>query len=217
LITETADSPLETLPERKFLWGILENPTFYRFTQALLAPGAERSVIAEIEPLATSLKRSRHHLDIGSGPSSLLWNFQLQPIGLDPVHACNRSFRDKGGYAVTGSAASLPFADSSFDAIWNFGLLHHLSDGMAREARREMLRVVRPGGYIVVFDGVMPKSLWHNPFVWALRKLDRGRHMRRQDNLESLLAGDPASWTFKRFTYSLWGHEGLLCTGRKQA
>jgi SAM-dependent methyltransferase len=51
--------------------------------------------------------------------------------------------------AVTqGSVLALPFADNSFDVVFSHGVLHHVPD-IAR-AQREVARVLRPGGEVVV-------------------------------------------------------------------
>jgi len=49
-----------------------------------------------------------------------------------------------------GDAAALPFADGEFDAVRSERLLQHLRDPEA--AVREMVRVARPGGWVVVMD-----------------------------------------------------------------
>ena len=195
-------------------WSILEIPFVYRLTQAILAPGAVEAILSEVRNTLHSSILARQNLDVGSGPGSLLWSLNLQPVGLDPVHAYNIRFQERGKPAITGTAAALPFRDESFDNLWNFGLFHHLSDEEASGAVREMVRVVRPGGWVVVFDGVMPRSGFRRPFIWLLRKLDRGRYMRRQEVLEALLM-ERERWLVKRFQYCLWGHEGVLCVYQK--
>ena len=102
------------------------------------------------------------------------------------------------------SADALPFADGSFQTVWNIGLLHHLPDDVLRRAVHEMLRVCKPGGRVVVIDAVLPRSAWLRPLAWLTRRLDRGRHMRTQSQLESLL-GECGSWRFQRETYALNG------------
>ncbi len=53
---------------------------------------------------------------------------------------------------VVASAASLPFADCSFDVVVSRLVLHHLSGEVRTEALDEMLRVLRPGGRVLVAD-----------------------------------------------------------------
>ncbi len=202
--------------ERKSIWQVLEHPLIYKLSQAILGPGAEKSIVGEIKKLLTPAMTKGRNLDIGCGPSSLLWQVNLRPIGLEPVHAYNVRFVNNGSDAITGSATDLPFCDQSFDSIWNFGLLHHLSDEMVYRSLMEMIRVVRPGGHVVIFDGLMPEHCWPNPFIWLLRKFDRGQHMRKQSALESLLI-ERNLWSVNRFQYCCWGHEGVFCIFSKPA
>jgi SAM-dependent methyltransferase len=54
---------------------------------------------------------------------------------------------------VTGDARALPFADASFDAITSSWVIHNIPTRAGRErALAEMLRVLRPGGRIVLVD-----------------------------------------------------------------
>jgi len=45
---------------------------------------------------------------------------------------------------VEGGAENLPFASGRFDAVFNFGIIHHVEDW--RKALSEVARVLRPGG-----------------------------------------------------------------------
>jgi SAM-dependent methyltransferase len=47
-----------------------------------------------------------------------------------------------------GSVLDLPFADGSFDIVFSHGVLHHVPD--VRQAQREIHRVLRPGGELVI-------------------------------------------------------------------
>jgi SAM-dependent methyltransferase len=149
-------------------------------------------------------------LDLGCGPASWLWQMGLHPVGVDLSPEYAEAFSRCGGRAIVASADALPFAARTFDGVWSIGLLHHLPDGVARRAVREMVRVRRPSGYVVVFDAVVPQFPWQRPVAWMLRRLDRGGHMRHQDTLQSML-NDFAAWTFERISYSLSGLEGLWC------
>jgi SAM-dependent methyltransferase len=54
----------------------------------------------------------------------------------------------------TGNAAALPFVDASFDLVFCRSALHHFRNPQATV--REMARVCRPGGRVVVSDMVAP-------------------------------------------------------------
>ena len=47
-----------------------------------------------------------------------------------------------------GSVLSLPFADDSFDMVFSHGVLHHVPE--IKQAQKEIHRVLRPGGELVV-------------------------------------------------------------------
>ena len=195
---------------KNVIYRLLERPRIYRLAQLLLAPGAEKTFIQKIKQLLTQLPPAHRILDVGCGPSSWLWRVGLHPVGLDLSLVYTLTFSQKAGPAVTGSAAALPFFDNSFDSVWSIGLLHHLPDDVACQAVSEMVRICRPGGYIVIFDAVLPEPAWQRPVAQIIRKLDRGRFMRTQLNLESILL-EHEGWICERFSYSLTGLEGLLC------
>lgn len=50
------------------------------------------------------------------------------------------------------AASKLPFAPGEFDAVFFFGVLHHIDEVDRREAFREALRVAKPGGAVVFFE-----------------------------------------------------------------
>jgi len=53
----------------------------------------------------------------------------------------------------TGDITRLPFADASFDAVISMTVLHNIPSRDARDqALRELVRVLKPGGRIAVFD-----------------------------------------------------------------
>lgn len=197
-----------------FFYRLLEDPIIYKLSQALLGPGADRLLTKQLHKTAQTLGSSGPVLDVGCGPASWLGKVGGQPLGLDLSFPYSVAFKNAGGIALTGSATALPLANSSFAGVWSIGLLHHLPEEAARQAIEEMLRVCKEGGYVAVLDAVLPVSLWRRPVAHLVRKLDRGRFMRSQAELVSLLP-EGVGWEIRRFTYTLNGLEILCSVCRK--
>lgn len=69
-------------------------------------------------------------------------------VDMDPaqIRRAERRVQRYGDRAkvIVGDAARLEFPDQSFDAVFDFGILHHIPEW--REALREVHRVLKPGG-----------------------------------------------------------------------
>ncbi len=76
-------------------------------------------------------------------------------------------------------ARKMPFEDASFDVILSSWALHHisLSKDDFENACREMIRVLKPGGTIVVAD------VAHMIEALAMRLVDAGFHAQQQDTI----------------------------------
>lgn len=193
---------------------LLDIPAVYRLTQKALAPGGR----AHIDALLARLNDPadpRPWLDVGCGPNPLvptpaggLFVLDRTPsyvVGLDPSR-----FRP-----CVGDATRLPFPPGYFGAVWSIGLLLHLSDTMTQAVLGEMVRVTAPGGHIHILDAVLPEPAWRRPLALGVRRLDRGRFMRRQRPWEALLPTS-ARWHTERQTYTATGLELLVATGVPQ-
>jgi ubiquinone/menaquinone biosynthesis C-methylase UbiE len=86
---------------------------------------------------------------------------QVYGIDLDPRQL--RRARRRAGCAtvLTASAHRLPFPDASFDAVFDFGVLHHVPLWQAAVA--EIRRVLQPGGRFY-FEEVTRAGL--NRWLW---------------------------------------------------
>ena len=67
----------------------------------------------------------------------------------DIEHERARSARETGIPALAAATERIPFAADSFDAVLSHEVLEHVADD--RLAMREMLRVTKPGGRILLF------------------------------------------------------------------
>ncbi len=86
-------------------------------------------------------------LDVGAGTGRAIEGFLeagFEVCGIEPVQALIDKAVQKGiptGVIRQGHGQTLPFADHSFDAVCEFGVLHHVKD--PRPVISEMLRVSR--------------------------------------------------------------------------
>ncbi len=90
-------------------------------------------------------------LDVGMGTGRGARHFKaanpdLEVVGVDPVEGLVRIARREGlgpAEALVGSGYDLPFADNSFDVVFELGCLHHVR--RPELIVREMIRVARKG------------------------------------------------------------------------
>ncbi len=113
-------------------------------------------------------------LDIGCGDGALVRAFAAQgatAVGVDPDPAMLASAQERATEAnvlatfVDGRAESLPFPDASFDAVTAVTVLCFIPDAL--KAVREMARVLRPGGRLVLGE----LGRWS---LWAAKRRLRG-------------------------------------------
>ncbi len=75
-----------------------------------------------------------------------------------------------------GQAEILPFADASFDFVATRYSTHHWLDVAA--ALREMRRVLKPGGSVMVMDVVAPEDVLCDTFIQSIEMLRDPSHVR---------------------------------------
>jgi len=105
----------------------------------------------------------------GDGGGAAIFSRKFAPglyngLDLDPAMIRVAAGRHWHGGGVTprfllGDAEHLPYRDATFDAVVNFGIIHHLPDW--RRGVAEVARVLRPGG-LFYFEEIYP-PLYANP------------------------------------------------------
>jgi hypothetical protein len=78
----------------------------------------------------------------------------------------------------------------------------------------ERIRVCAPSGEVIIVDAVLPRSAWRRLQAQVIRRADRGRFMRRQDELEGLFP-QGFEWRIQRRTYTWNGLEMLIGRTKK--
>jgi SAM-dependent methyltransferase len=114
------------------------------------------------QELPDSDAKPRRLLSIGCGPAEgLRWLTPFAGSGgkvfgldMEPEHAAPAP---EGVEFVIGRMEDAPFDDASFDAVLALDVLEHLDDDAA--GLREALRLVKPGGLLLITVPALP-SLW---------------------------------------------------------
>jgi len=126
---------------------------------------------------------SRRILDAGCGTG---WNLQDlarfgETHGVDLSPLAVATTRRRGGRVTRGDLLGLPYAPASFDLVTSFDVLYHAWVKDDAQAVRELARVLKPGGLMLVKVPAL-KILWgaHDEAVHS-----RHRYTRRE--LEMLL------------------------------
>ncbi len=163
-------------------------PPITRLVRA--AGGAARVKLLDV---ACGTGRTLHQL-ARAHPAMRLWGVDLSPAY---VRIARRRLAhvDEVALAVE-NAERLPFADATFDAATSVYLFHELPRNARRNVVRELYRVVRPGGLVVIEDSA---QLAESPELeTVLRQFPRDFHEPfYADYLEDDLAGVLAAQGFE--------------------
>jgi ubiquinone/menaquinone biosynthesis C-methylase UbiE len=129
----------------------------FRFWEwlAYLPRGGERRARNEILRHLPELSGTRL-LDVamGDGRNMPLIPRDCQVVGVDIssvlLEKCQHDYGDRNIHLIVGEAESLPFPAGTFDNVLSLGALNHMND--PGKALREMARVVKPDGIVVIAD-----------------------------------------------------------------
>lgn len=142
---------------------VLHSPVIYDFTVWLALFGKEQAFRDKVLDLAR-LASGESILDVGCGTGTLAIaaKHRVGPTGA--VHGVDASPEmlvraekkaKKAGIEVlfrNTLAEALPFADAQFDAVLSTVVFHHLPRKPRLQCAREMRRVLKPGGRVLVVD-----------------------------------------------------------------
>lgn len=134
------------------------------------ALAAEKAFICAIRNVAHN-PRSAKVLDVGCGGGGDM--FQLMRVGYLPENTSGIDIQQDrldaakklypGINFVLGDAAKMDFQDASFDLVFESTMFATLPDDeLSARIADEMLRVTRPGGYLLLVDWWTPNPSDHN-------------------------------------------------------
>ena len=122
---------------------------------------------------AAGVQAGQRVLDVGCG-TGYFARMLAQAVGADGLvvgvdaspemiaYASRRAGRTRNCQFQVGTAESLGFPAGHFDAVVSSLFIHHLPEDLQVTALREMRRVLRPGGTLLVADAQIPRAgRWH--------------------------------------------------------
>jgi ubiquinone/menaquinone biosynthesis C-methylase UbiE len=109
-------------------------------------------------------------LEVGGGQSGLTRllypHARVTNLDMDPSFANAPCNLQEGVQFVCGDATRLEFASASFDAVTMFDVIEHVPDD--KKAMSEVLRVLKPGGYLLVS---VPNENWRFPYYRFMKNM----------------------------------------------
>jgi len=113
---------------------------------------------AALELLAECWREDLEIVEVGSGAGGVT-EFLKHPVtGVDPAFGRTTERATRWLEQRVGSATALPLPDASVDAVLCLETLEHLQAGDRETALVEMVRVLRPGGRLIVTFPAGPEA-----------------------------------------------------------
>src|SRR5688572_14418786 len=157
--------------------------------------GRRRIIASFVKDICAQVTdRTPRILDVGCGTGgnlkllSQFGNAEGVDISADALAFC----RERGLEVKAGAAEDLPYEDATFDLVTALDVVEHLDDDVA--GLREMRRVLRPGGRVLIF---VPTFMW----LWGVQD-DISHHRRRYRLPELRRALTEAGFEVERTTYA---------------
>lgn len=90
------------------------------------------------------------------------------------------------GSFYAADARKMPFPDRLFDLAMLIGVMHHMDNALIKDSLREVLRVLKPDGRVIVAEPVFTDG---RRLSTLLLHLDRGRNIRDESRYRALFDG----------------------------
>ena len=172
-------------------------PTLFRVEQShWWFIGRRRILAGFVEAICRSVTDRRPRiLDVGCGTGAnlIMLSKYGDAEGVDVSEDALAFCRERGlDRLKLGAAEELPYEDGTFDLVTAFDVVEHMDDDLA--CLREMRRVLRPGGRVLLF---VPTFM----FLWGVQD-DVSNHRRRYRLPQLRRVLEQAGFEIERTTYA---------------
>lgn len=138
--------------------------------------------IEEQERARVATSRGASLLEVGCAAGAFLSHLRDGPLKFDTIVGCEPDVEARArapqGLVCDGSAFDLPFDDDHFDYVVMVSVLHHLvapslqvSRANWERAMEEAVRVCRPGGYVLIREGLAVRGTLLQQMIFQTTKL----------------------------------------------
>lgn len=165
-------------------------PAFYKtFQNALGAKAGRKRLVSDfIRP-----ESGEKFLDLGCGSAEILRELpdDVTYCGVDRnakhIAEAQATYGSRGRFLAGDFGDAVTLGEESFDAIFAFGLLHHLDDTEAKALMTQVRQALAENGRFLTIDPVITDN---QPFAakWLIQR-DSGRNVRRLEEYERLADG----------------------------
>ena len=109
------------------------------------------------------IPRGSRVLDVGCGTGRWLRRYEsfgFRSTGVDATPGMLQLAKEHGTVAplIAGDACSLPFADQTFDCVSDITVVQHIPESRQPQALREMVRVLKSGGRLILMELIRGKD-----------------------------------------------------------
>jgi len=168
---------------------IASKPVIWNTFRAIAEAGwhADYAVIQrELNPFGGNPERT--FLDFGCGTGQFASCFPADRYdGFDVApHYVHYAKRHHQRRFCVMSGDYLGYANASFDAALIMGVFHHFDDQLVQASVRELHRVLRAGGTVLLIEDIPTQNRW-NILGRAMHWLDRGDNIRSISHYSTLL------------------------------
>jgi SAM-dependent methyltransferase len=170
---------------------LLNSPAMLNRIQWVVSLGKQCNKEWLREAMKPNIQDSVLDVGCGTGRYADLFNCNYTGIDSNPEYIAYAQKAHKGKF-LSMEANQLEFPDSTFHYVFCVGLLHHMNDNMAAVTFKEMKRVCRAGGRIVILEPIYPTNKL-NIFGYIICRCDRGKFIRYVNDLAHILSNTNCS------------------------